>query len=66
MTASSNRVTKVRPEDDALKYQIFSTVDDSQFVVCTPPFSSQQIGFTQKQLREKLQTPEDIPHFDTR
>ena len=68
MTASSNRLTKAKPnaEDDALKFQIFTTMDDSQYVVCTPPFSSSQVGFTQKHLREKLQTPEDIPHFDTK
>lgn len=57
MTASSNRMGKAKkPDEDGLKYQIFTTMDDSPFVICTPPFSSTQVGFTHKTLREKLLT----------
>jgi len=54
----------IQPSEVSVKYQIFTTVDDSQYVVCTPPFSSSQVGFTKEHLKEKLQTPEDIAQFD--
>lgn len=42
ITASSHRVAqaKQKSDEDALKYQIFTTVDDSPYIICTPPFSS--------------------------
>jgi hypothetical protein len=48
------------------KFHIFSPTDDSQTVLCTPPTSSKQVGFSGKHLRENLVTGEDVARFNSK
>ena len=46
-------------------FQIFSTVDDSPYVVCVPPVATSQVGYNSKTLRTQLMTAEDLACFNT-
>lgn len=49
----------------ASNFQIFSTVDDSPYVVCVPPTATNQIGYNSRKLRTHLMTAEDLACFNT-
>ena len=51
---------------DKVNFQIFSTMDDSNYVVCVPPVATSQVGFSSKSLRQKVITVEDLACFDTK
>ena len=51
---------------DKVNFQIFSTMDDSNYVVCVPPIATSQVGFSSKSLRQKVITVEDLACFDTK
>ena len=49
---------------EKVNFQIFSTVDDSNYVVCVPPVATSQVGFSSKTLKQKVITVEDLACFD--
>ena len=46
-------------------FQIFSTVDDSPYVVSVPPTATSQVGFNSRYTRSNLMTAEDLACFNT-
>ena len=46
-------------------FQIFSTVDDTPYVVCVPPIATSQSGFNSRILRTQLMTAEDLACLNT-
>ena len=50
---------------DNCSFQIFSTVDDSPYVVCVAPTATSQIGLNSRYLRQHLMTAEDLACLKT-
>ena len=53
------------PKEENCVFPIFSTVDDSPYVVCVPPTATSQVGFNSRTLRTHLMTAEDLSCFNT-
>ena len=67
LQSSKPRVSRQRSSSTSAEqgnFQIFSTVDDSPFVVCVPPTATSQVGYSAKKLRSNLMTAEDLACFN--